>query len=326
MVAKRAYTLSRQLPEYANFARRVRAIFFLATPHRGCDSAETLKRILQAAIGSRQFVDDLTPNSFAIESINQEFPHHCEDLILQSFFETKRMSIGVKKVRIVPKESSILGYRNESTTHMEANHRDVCKFASENDRNYVLLRDSLAKVLEALKNDQVRLSRHEGDDTQKQWLKDNLNISGEFEEDFYDFSASRTRGTCSWIIEKEHFQSWRDGSESQIYWLTARPGTGKSVVSSYVVERLKDSSLSCSYYFFRSDDRLKSSIALLLRTLAWQMALADPRVYSILLGICQKTTQLSSMEYRIVWRKLFVDGIFQAKFLCPQYWIIDAVD
>ena len=42
---KRAYILAKQIPDFEFLAQRVRAIYFLATPHRGADSATLLTKI-----------------------------------------------------------------------------------------------------------------------------------------------------------------------------------------------------------------------------------------------------------------------------------------
>ena len=326
LVAKRAFILSKQLDQYVDFAQRLRAIFFLATPHRGSDSAETLKKILQATIGSRQFIDQLVPSSSTIQAINDEFPHHSESLELRSFFETKKMNLGTRKVMVVSKESATLNYCNEVTTYMDADHREVCRFVNQHDRNYLLIRDSLAKTLEKLKVRPSYPERKEVDSAQKQWLKENLDIANDLEEDLLNASALRMRGTCSWIFKKESYQRWRDNPDPNVYWLTARPGTGKSVLSGYVIENLKDSGVDCSFYFFKSADQKGSSIATFLRSIAWQMSLTNFELFKVLYDVCCKNPYLGTAEYRMVWRKLFIEGIFLCESLHSQYWIVDAID
>ena len=301
-------------------------MFFLATPHRGSDSAETLKKILQATIGSKQYVDQLIPSSSTIQAINDEFPHHSESLELRSFFETKKMNLGTRKVMIVSKESATLNFRNEITTYMDADHRDVCRFVNEHDRNYLLVRDSLAKTLENLKIGLGQLDHKHTDLTQKHWLKHNLDVVDDPEEDYLNVVALRMCGTCTWISEKESYQRWCNDPDPHIFWLNARPGTGKSVLSGYVIERLKDSGVCCSFYFWKSADQKGSSIAMFLRSIAWQMSLTNPELFTVLYDVCCKNPYLGTAEYRMVWRKLFMEGIFQFESLHAQYWIIDTTD
>lgn len=54
LVIKKAYMLAHQ--EVRSLADRVRAIYFLGTPHRGSDSARLLKNILQVAASAPAFV------------------------------------------------------------------------------------------------------------------------------------------------------------------------------------------------------------------------------------------------------------------------------
>ena len=299
---------------------------FLATPHKGADVAETLKKILLATVGSREYINDLLPSSSLIQAINDEFPYHCEDLELRSFFETRKTAFGTKRTIIVSKESATLNYRNERTSYMDADHRDVCKFASQQDRNYLLVRDSLAKLLEDLKLAPGHLKRKETDYERRHWLKAGLDVDESVEEDFLSVDALRMPGTCLWITKKETYCSWLGNPEPQIYWLAARPGTGKSVLSGFVINSLKEEGFSCSFYFLRSGDHTRLSIATLLRSIAWQMSFYDPGVFEFLQKVCRRDPQLGKAEYRTVWRKIFLDGIFRMTVQRPQYWIIDAID
>lgn len=63
---KKLYLLSGQDDSMSSFARRLHSIYFLATPHRGSDSAKLLKNILQMASSNRAYIDDLDRNSGAI--------------------------------------------------------------------------------------------------------------------------------------------------------------------------------------------------------------------------------------------------------------------
>ena len=125
LVIKKAYILARQFSEFESIAQRTRVMFFLATPHRGADLAQLMSKILNMTSGARAFVADLHRNSLATQSINDEFPQHCQELQLYSFYETLPMSIGISKSLIVDKDTATLGYANERTAYLNANHRDV---------------------------------------------------------------------------------------------------------------------------------------------------------------------------------------------------------
>ena len=216
-MAKRAYILSKQLKEYHDIGQRIRAIFFLATPHRGSNMAELLSRILQVASGSRPFVTDLHPNSVMVQSITEEFPHHCQKLYLHSFYETTPMRFGVKKVIVVPKDSAILGYENERSGFLSnANHREVCKFGNDQEPNYLAVRNSIAMMLDELRGEK-QLFRIESNYVQQLWLKKCLDITDSYNDDFQRVDSERIEGSCAWIEQIKSFQRWRDSSDSQIF-------------------------------------------------------------------------------------------------------------
>lgn len=150
LVIKKAYTLARQDAAYKCLVDRFQTIFFLATPHRGSDSAKLLSSILQVTASSRAFVTDLKKTSLALQTINDDFRHYSGDVELWSFYETQNLSMGGVSRMIVSPESAMLGYREEISIPMNADHRSICKFDSETDPNYITIRNSLATVIERL--------------------------------------------------------------------------------------------------------------------------------------------------------------------------------
>ncbi|OBS29493.1 hypothetical protein FPOA_03430 [Fusarium poae] len=49
----------------------------------------------------------------------------------------------------------------------------------------------------------------------------------------------RTKGTCEWLLEHEKFHCWEDSYDSSILWLKGRVGTGKSTLTSKVIDRYR---------------------------------------------------------------------------------------
>lgn len=325
LVIKKAYILARQFQEFEPIAHRVSTIFFLATPHRGADHAQLLTRILSVTSGPRPFVTDLHRNSLATQSINDEFPQHCRDLQLYSFYETLPTSYGVGKSLIVDKDSATLGYPNERTAYLNANHRDICKYTTPTDANYLTVRNALATTVSSFKG-HILSSKRDLDNEQRRVLNNLLAASDAPEDDFMRVDAQRMRGSCEWLVRKESFQQWKDSPNIHMYWISAKPAAGKSVLSGYVIKHLKDLNRDCTFYFFTHGDKVKSTISSFLRSMVWQMAFIHPEVLRTALEICEKDEQLNKTDYRTIWRKLFLDGILKVKFKRPQYWVIDALD
>ena len=152
LVIKKAYMLARQGVAYERLTERVHTIYFLATPHRGSESAKLLNNILHIAYSSRAYVADLERDSGAIQSINDEFRNYSADIALWSFYETQKLKIGILSTLIVDPESATLGYREEKQMPMNADHRSICKFESPMDPNYVVLRNALASTVRTISN------------------------------------------------------------------------------------------------------------------------------------------------------------------------------
>ena len=123
---------------------RFRCMVFLATPHRGSDSAKKLEHFLRygMVLPLREYVSDLGRNTGAIQAINEDFRHVAGYVQLFSFFETLKTG----NVMIVEKDSAILGYPDEQSQSVNANHRDICKFEKQTDPAYILIRNVLASI------------------------------------------------------------------------------------------------------------------------------------------------------------------------------------
>ena len=325
LVIKRAYILAQQKDDFASTARRIQAIFFLATPHRGADLAQLLTKILNITTGQRPFVADLHRNSLATQSINDEFPQYSQDLQLFSFYETLPTSYGVGKSLVVDKDLAILNYVNERTAYLNANHRDVCKYANQSDPNYKTVRNALASTIDSFRTRQT-VSKRELDREQRRRLDTFLRINDAPEDDFMDIDSMRTSGSCQWLLHKETFLDWRDSANTQLYWICAKPATGKTIASGKVIHHLRDLNRDCAFYFFNHGDKGKSTIQSFLLSMAWQMAVMHMEIFQLVLEVCEKDEDLSQANYRTIWRKLFLEGILQLKLARSQYWVIDGLD
>ena len=326
LVIKKAYILAQQFQEFQSIGERVRAMFFLATPHRGSDLAALLTRMLYVAHGARPFVQDLHRNSLATQSTNDEFSHYCQNLQLFSFYETLPTNYVIGKGLVVDKDLAVLGYSNERVAYMNASHREICKYADKTDANYLLLRNALASTIDGFRG-RKSLSQNDLDIEQRTLLDSCLDMSDATEDDFIGVDARRLSGSCEWLMERKNFQQWRDLSTStHIYWISAKPATGKTVLSSFIVKHLKELGEDCAFYFFDCGDKVKATISFWLRSMAWQMATKHPEVLMTIFEICSKDDRLAKADYRTVWRKLFLDGLSRVKIDRPQYWVIDALD
>jgi len=150
LVIKKAYMLARQDRLFTSLAARIRAIYFLGTPHRGSDSAKVLKNILHVASSAPSYVTELVRGSGSLQAINDEFRQFSDELELWSFYETRKLSSKGFSTLIVDPESATLGYRDERQIPMNADHRSICKFDTPHDQNYTIIRNSLVSTITRL--------------------------------------------------------------------------------------------------------------------------------------------------------------------------------
>lgn len=147
----KAYILAREDPALRSLVRRIHTLYFLATPHRGSDLAKILMNILKISYGQKAFVADLELGSSLINSINDSFRHHAENLQLWSFYETSpcRISLLISAI-IVDKSSATLGYAREHISPLNTDHRGICKFDLPSDPNYRTLRNAFITTIDTI--------------------------------------------------------------------------------------------------------------------------------------------------------------------------------
>ncbi|KAH1908826.1 hypothetical protein KXV57_002705 [Aspergillus fumigatus] len=326
LVIKKAFLLAKQDATDRYLVKRICAMYFLATPHSGSDSAKLLSNILNITYSSRAYVSDLKRGSDAIKSINHEFSKHSKDIDLWSFYETQKLNIGVFRVLIVDPDSATLGYRKEKCIPLNADHRSICKFEAPNDPNYILIRNALAvtinRAMELAQKSKERLLRSNIND-----LSEYLDVSDKYEDDLVLLQDVRLPGTCKWIKSRESYVLWQDDdpNSSRVLWLYGKPASGKSVLSGYLVSLLRTKHDACSFFFFKHGDRSKSQLSSCLRSLAFQMACVNTEIRQLLLEMRERGVKLDGDDDRILWRRLFISGIFKTNFQ-RHYWVIDALD
>ena len=79
--------------DYKEMVSQIKAIVFLSTPHRGCNSAGYLDTLLRTFNLSQGYIKDLVRNGPFLQNINHDFNNICRDLKLFSFYETAKTSI-----------------------------------------------------------------------------------------------------------------------------------------------------------------------------------------------------------------------------------------
>jgi len=331
LVAKKAYILGSQDPQFQHIVDSVCGMVFLATPHRGSNLAEMLNKFLAVSFQStKQYVTDLQKNSARIVDINEQFRNHAEKLEIVSFYETQQTSVGMKRLFVVERDSAALGYPREISLPLNADHHTVSKFQSRDDPNYVKVRDMIKSMVERFKAPpppQRRLSTDTGASTVLDDVMGRLSIAGG-PSDSLDMLEHRGPGSCDWILADAPFLAFLgdDSPHTSVFHITGRPGSGKSMLASFLTEHLSSQGMLTQSWYFRYDDQLKRSIRQCLLSLSFQVAKSYPDYSKQLQSMVADIESIMRSDIRTIWQKLFLNIL--DKLIGPEtlYWVIDAVD
>ncbi|EHK15423.1 uncharacterized protein TRIVIDRAFT_132216, partial [Trichoderma virens Gv29-8] len=327
-IAKAAYVLARQSPTTDELASRFHSIIFLGTPHRGSNLAKVARNILQVMGVSKPYLDDLSANSAYLTELNALFQPYAADLHIWSFFETRPVTERPAIV-LVDKFSATLGYSHEEVLPLDADHRHICKFGSIEDPNYRKVRNALSRAVEMI---QLKDEPYSATASRAR-LEKYLNTDDSYQDDLFNCQNAKLPGSCAWFTEHVVFAEWLDfeiqsevPASPPILWLTGSPGTGKSIIFGHAVDFTKAKGAYCEYYFFRKGQTSSNGLGPFLLHIAYQMALNDPAVRRRIFKLQDNSVSWQLHDEKSIWRKLFVDGIFQVRFKSPHYWLIDGLD
>ncbi|GAB1319628.1 hypothetical protein MFIFM68171_09838 [Madurella fahalii] len=327
LVIKMAYIIGLRELEFKPTIDRVRAIFFLATPHQGASIAQTLSR-LTAVIGVRPFVEDLFPQSPLIQNISEDFPRVSGNLRLFSFYETRPMSIGINKMLIVEKASARMNLANERATFLDADHRHVAMYSTPEDPCYISVKNALSLVISMQRESSHSSQTHFASQQDREALNRFLGVSSAPEDDMMIHDTVKLPGSCEWLTAKPYYRAWKGSTDTSFIWLRGLPGAGKSVLSSHIVSDLRSEGFDCCFFFFQARDNVKSLSNSCLRSMAWQMAMLHPEILDKFKGIMLewRGSPMDKIDSHSLWRKIFLSGILRVTLKRSQYWVIDAMD
>ncbi|KAK8009239.1 hypothetical protein PG991_011790, partial [Apiospora marii] len=334
LVVKKALILGYNDSQFKEILDAVRSVVFLATPHRGSGLAEILNRFLQVSFHApKKYVGDLQRNSPGIEDINEQFRHHASRLQIVSFFETMPSSLGLTKTIVVEKDSAVLGYSEEISAPLDADHHTVCKFASPQDPNYITVRNVIRSMVQKF---QVNRPRVPHKLSMSSLSHSSMRSALESSLGVHDPNAELSvlldqyiDGSCDWILNEPGYQQWKtsDHRGPVVLQITGHAGSGKSVLASFLIHHLQQSESSVQYFFFRFDaDPINKSIRQCLLSLAYQMATQNTSYGQRLRSLLHDRHSVAKADVRRLWQKAFIGLLGKSFGDDPIYWVIDAVD
>ncbi|UPK95450.1 hypothetical protein LCI18_006385 [Fusarium solani-melongenae] len=143
--------------------------------------------------------------------------------------------------------------------------------------------------------------------------------------------GQRAPGTCEWIRENSHYQTWLAG-ESRLLWISGGPGRGKTVLSLFLNEEVEKACEGTQnrllFYFCRFQDEKHNNTVNVLRSLIYQIlefSSDGPEVRQALEYFdSSEKVQFALSSFECLWTVL--EKLFAQPGLPTIFCIIDGVD
>ncbi|KAI0908384.1 hypothetical protein F4823DRAFT_599089 [Ustulina deusta] len=151
LIIKRALVHAKADATYKQIWESTFGLVFFATPQQGGNHAgfgDVVASIARCVSGNpgNTFMAALKSNSPFLNTITDDFRQMLEDFQIISFYETRPLgSFGV----VVDRKSALLGLpgTRERQIPLDADHRGICKFASDKEPRYKLVEDNIAQMV-----------------------------------------------------------------------------------------------------------------------------------------------------------------------------------
>ncbi|KAI0107446.1 hypothetical protein GGR51DRAFT_570813 [Nemania sp. FL0031] len=350
LVFKKAFILGKHDSRFSDIIANVGGVVFLGTPHKGTHLAQTLNSILRIIpLGNtKQYVAELERNSGSLQDINEQFRNMCGDIHLVSFYESLRTNLGagIKRL-IVEKESGVLDYPGETSSSLMADHHGMAKFETPLDSNFTNVTNVLRWLMKNLDSPKHTISANftmveasskidpndieDSSESEVDRLRKILGITDSIEEENDYFTERIMQGSCQWLLRRKGVTEWLSTSRdsSQILWITGPPGSGKSILSSFIIGLLRSrpSVHSCQHHFFLGGHRQKRTVSYLLRSIAFQAAVSLPDFRARLIDL-HKGTDITFEREKVsfIWEKIFEGLLLRIPDQPAMFWVIDGLD
>ncbi|KUJ09878.1 ankyrin [Mollisia scopiformis] len=314
------------------------AVIFLGTPHRGSSKAgiaEVVRKIVSVSgfDTTDKNIRALQVNSTELELIHELFMKLYEQKERQfkvlTFQEAKGVS-GISYLKlnervVEPFSSSITG--TEPTQTINANHMSMCRFPSRDDEGY---KQILGEILILVSDKERKLNPSSAlTDVERKCvalLMQNTSSAAEYKSSL----PHRVEGTCQWILSNSQYRDWNSQKETCLLWISGYPGTGKTILSTYILEYLTAGDLSPSLHtticYFFCDEKISTQRdgMAILRSLIHQLLLYRRLLIKYVKSAYDFHGPQLEQNFNELWR-IFV-AIASDKRTGPVSVIIDAID
>jgi WD40 repeat protein len=330
LIVKKAYVLAKSDNHAVHWgiANATVAFVFFSTPHRPSLDSTVIADILSAFLTEGHHASDegsiqrVMPR---LREINRSFEDLTPQMHMLSFFEQTPLPGAITDGSLMLSPNLTTFSRvNEKSIPLQANHLTIAQFPSRMDHQYLKVRDALRSLVSRFKPIRQR-EGHDDDARQMDQVRQLLPTAEDPELDREIFSERRARGSCEWIFRDPIMMAFLDNQQSQplALWCTGRPGSGKSVAATCVIDSLLERDAPCAYYFFKSGEHVRNNLKQFILSVSLQLAAAIPEYRR---QIATEKFNGGRAAHSMLWKRLFSGMLFKCNIRTPVYLIVDGID
>ena len=122
-------------------------------------------------------------------------------------------------------------------------------------------------------------------------------------EDHKDRNPDRVPGTCLWFLKHQRYGDWLASDSSDLLWVTADPGCGKSVLSRSLIDHELQSGISrTTCYFFFKDIGEQRSATNAISALLHQLCTQNHSVLRQILRVYRHNGDKLTLSFSWLWK------------------------
>ncbi|KAL4784046.1 ankyrin repeat-containing domain protein [Aspergillus varians] len=217
----------------------------------------------------------------------------------------------------------LLKYIPVETVEGEKLWKDVCNSMNALGEQVKDLGDGLERTRE-------QMDRHHNEQgakaLQEEQLKCHQALKTSNYEQHKNINPQAEQGTCLWILKNDKYFKWRYNSIRDLLWISADPGSGKSVLSRALVDtHLNTASFPVAVcYFFFKDNAEQERLATALCAILHQLFKQQPTLLTEAMPSWEINGEQLKNEPAELWRILMAAA--SKKEFKPTICVLDALD
>ncbi|KAH7237747.1 uncharacterized protein BKA55DRAFT_597184 [Fusarium redolens] len=289
------------------------AVIFLGTPHRGSPELSAIGEWARSMLSSLKFqttstiLDTLGLKTTDLERAHEAFCRlwHQYDFQVKTFQESFGLTgidLGVLGNKVVPHESSLIGDPREHAETLQANHKQMSRFSSAQDPNYIKVAGEIKAFYTAINNAHTRnqfvaeptkdLNREAGkNDGSCPEEGSPHSLDQKVLDDFLAalrFDGMNTRresilapaiNTGHWLFRDRTFHLWTTTTDinHRLLFIKGKPGAGKSTLMKEAVRHIqcvqRRDGICASFFVDAGGELLQRCLTGMFRSLLYQLLL-----------------------------------------------------